>query len=59
MSLKDFGSEESHLAGLLLLRQSVVRPSYVTSVGLHPNVAWAMVHAANVKPGELVLDTWT
>ena len=24
--------------------------------GLHPNVAWAMVSAAQIQPGEVVLD---
>ncbi|CAL1159329.1 unnamed protein product, partial [Cladocopium goreaui] len=47
---------EEHLVGLLLMRQLKSRPVYSSSTGLHPNVAWAMLNAAEVLPGEVLLD---
>ncbi|CAK9053637.1 THUMP domain-containing protein 3 [Durusdinium trenchii] len=51
-----FVTEDCHTAGLLLLRQAQARPVYTSSTGLHPNVAWAMVTAAAIQSGEVVLD---
>jgi len=42
------------------IKTSVFGQNFVSmkpySRGLHPNVAWAMVSAAQIQPGEVVLD---
>ena len=47
--------QDSKTAGLLLMRQAQLRPVYRSSVGLHPNVAWAMLAAADPQMGEVIL----
>ncbi|CAE7305866.1 Thumpd2 [Symbiodinium natans] len=51
-----FAVEEETCGGLLLLRQLESKPVYSSATGLHPNVAWALVSAAGVQPGEVLLD---